>query len=159
MKTFAEWLHAEAYDPSLYVTDVRLNQYLKYALGEMEKQLHPLKTFGTKYITVNAEEYKRLISQDKKNKGAFDRGYQAAQIAKAYDKGYKAGGKIEVYNYASNIDIDKLQRENKAARECAMTYCATEHGIAVKAIKELRKALDVNFNEVIARRNQWQHND
>ena len=76
---------------------------------------------------INCDEYYRLIRQDEEAKGAFDRGYKEANSQ---------------YRYARTTP--KIE---KAARECAMTYCP-ESGRAFDAIRKLRLVLNISPDDV-----------
>ena len=130
MKTFSQWL-GTCHNPNF---DQELSKYMKYALGEMEKQLH---------LLLDMRPYGQQIDE------AYDKGYQAAQKAKAYDSGYAAGEKTKVYDCDRSVDIDRLKRENKAARECAITYCK-DNSIAYAALTKLRHALDISRKDINA---------
>lgn len=137
MKTFKEYCRGT----SNFRLDheASLSGYLTYALGEMEKQLHPR-------MVVNAA----FSEADE----AYNRGYSAAQKAKAHNRGYRDAAKAEVYDYTSHVDIGKLQRENKAARECAMIWLDGDNIENINAIYTLREALGIIFEDVKAYNNK-----
>ena len=156
MKTFKEWCGTEWHSQ-----DTLLHGYLKYALGEMEKQLHPKMvmdtafsqadeaydlgytagenasegmTYDSNLVGVKKDEYNRLLKQDRKAKDAFDLGYKEGK------------------DYFSRTVIVTLRRENKAARECAMTWLV-DADAGIGAINELRSKLHISWNDV--KKNQY----
>ena len=162
MKTFKELVISTN---GCYVSiSNEISYYLKYALGEMENQLHPRMVMDAAFE--QADE-------------AYTQGYGAAQKAKDYGLGYIAGknatkgisydstlvsitgdeynrllkqdqkakdafsqGYEEGKKHFNEISIVELRRGNKAGRECAMTFCHN-YKDAMDAVVKLRYRLDI----------------
>ena len=135
MKTFDEWLYAEAYDP-LSITNIRIDQYLKYALREMQKQLHPPISMpydpSMQFAIDQAHNqgYYKGLSVGKREGKKIGSGYGSLNLGEraikndeydrlkkfetqnfsAYDRGYKNG--VDQSHYERGFDHGFIQGEN-----------------------------------------------
>ena len=131
MKTFTEWLDE---NQRRYDCDNEVSDYLKYAFGEVQKQLHPLMSYDPSMISHSEclrkqkESFESGVYTGQLNQQGID-GRKLDAARANWDKGYQEGkeagkkissgyGSLKLGERAVNCDeYDRLQRSDRKARD------------------------------------------